>query len=70
MFVRRTFRQGNSVAIVIPAAYADFLGIRPGDSLAVDMEKDHSLKIRPLAVGDWKEVQGDEHGDAVGENTS
>ena len=54
MLVRRVFRQGNSVAIVIPTRYAEELGIGPGDMLAFDMTKGGGLRLRPLKVEDWK----------------
>jgi len=58
MFVRRVWRQGNSIAIVIPNRYVEELGIEPGDSVAFDMMKDGGLRLRPMRVEGWK--QGDE----------
>lgn len=54
MFVRRVWKQGNSVAVVIPRRYVDELGIRPGDSVGFDMTKDGGLRLRPMRVEDWK----------------
>jgi len=50
MFVRKVFRQGHSVAIVIPTEYVDELGIRPGDLFGFDMMKDGGLRLRPVSV--------------------
>lgn len=56
MFVRRVFRQGNSVAIVIPTRYVDEFAIEPGDMLAFDLDKGGGLRLRPLRVEDWTEA--------------
>lgn len=57
MFVRRVFRQGNSMAIVIPTRFVEELVIEPGDLLAFEMTKDGGLRLRPLRVEDWKEAE-------------
>jgi len=57
MLVRRVFRQGSSVVIVIPSRYVEELGIRPGDSLGFDMMKDGGLRLRPVRVEDWTEAE-------------
>jgi len=58
MFVRRVWKQGNSVVVAIPSRYVEELGIRPGDSVGFDMTKDGGLRVRPVRVESWK--QGDE----------
>ena len=59
MFVRRVFRQGNSVAIVIPTAYVDEFAIEPGDMLAFDLDKGGGLRLRPIHVEDWNRAEGE-----------
>lgn len=60
MFVRRVFRQGNSVAIVIPTRYVDEFAIQPGDMLAFDLDKGGGLRLRPIHVEDWKKAEEEE----------
>jgi len=62
MFVRKVFRQGNSMAIVIPTRFVDEFAIRPGDSLAFDMTKDGGLRLRPVSVDDWSEEERERKG--------
>jgi len=50
MFVRRAFREGNSVAVVIPSRFVEELVIEPGDLLGFDMMKDGCLRVRPVRV--------------------
>jgi len=57
MLIRRVFRQGNSLVIVIPTAYVDELGIGPGDMLGFDMTKDGGLRLRPVGVEAWKDAE-------------
>lgn len=63
MFVRRVFKQGNSVAIVIPTRFRDELAIEPGDLLAFDMTKDGGLRLRPLRVEDWTKAEKERKGE-------
>jgi len=57
MFVRKVFRQGNSMAIVIPTRFVEEFAIGPGDLLAFNMTKAGGLELRPLMVEDWKEAE-------------
>jgi len=63
VFVRRVFRQGNSIAIVIPTRFVEELVIEPGDMLAFEMTKDGGLRLRPLRVEDWKEPEKERNGE-------
>jgi len=63
MFVRRVFRQGNSIAIVIPTRFVEELVIEPGDMLAFEMTKDGGLRLRRVTVEDWKEPEKERNGE-------
>jgi len=54
---QKIFKTGNSLTVVIPAAFVKIIGVRPGDEVDVQMEVDRGeIKVlfpssRQLQIG-------------------
>ena len=50
MWIRKVFKQSGSVAVVVPKALCEVLGIGAGSHLTWTLQKDESVRVEKLDV--------------------